>query len=135
MKIVCIDSLNERFFVKADTTLLRNGDPFFTPNFGSQIERVDGVAVRITRIVKCIEPRFAHRAWDEWFSCTEHRVVDVDEQSGRNFDRSFAVDNEMQPKNTLSSCAQSTFDQSISFVSEYLSLRIGDYVFIPNSLL
>ncbi|MEG0467146.1 MAG: hypothetical protein RR485_03320 [Mucinivorans sp.] len=134
MKIICIDSFT-RFFVKADTTLLRNDERFFEPNFGSALEHIEGSAVRITRIVKCIEQRFAYRAWDEWFCCTEHRVVDVEEQMGRNFDLSFAVGGEIFQKNTLSEATQRTFDQAISFATQYISLRVGDYVFIPDSVI
>lgn len=131
MKIICLDSPT-RFFVKSDTTLLRNNEPFFEPNFGTEIRATVGWAIKITRIVKCIEQRFAHRAWDEWFYCTEHQVADVDEQMGRNFDRSFAVNPDTHPKSTLSELDQQSFDKAISFVSEYLSLRIGDYIFIPK---
>ncbi|MEF9949644.1 MAG: hypothetical protein RR980_05105 [Mucinivorans sp.] len=134
MKIICIDTLT-RFFVKADTTLLRDDEPYFDPNFGSVFSQTQGRAVRITRIVKCIEARFAYRAWSEWFCCVEHRVNDVDEQMGRNFDRSFAVDGRIFDKTTLSEADQLAFDQAISYVTKYISLRVGDYVFVPDEVM
>lgn len=131
MKIICIDS-STQFFVKADTTLLRNNEPFFAPDFGTGVVRTTGISAKITRIVKCIEPRFAHRAWDEYMPSTEHTVNGVDAQKGRNFDRSFEVSPEICPKGNLSLEKQTEIDEAISYVSQYVSLRIGDYVFIPE---
>lgn len=133
MKIICIDS-SDRFFVKADTTLLRNNEPFFMPNFGSEIVRTEGIAVKITRIVKSIEPRFAYRTWDEYYMAAENIVTDVDPQKGRNFDRSFQVAPEIYGKESLDSTKQQAIDQYISYVSQYLSFRIGDLIYIPNNL-
>ncbi len=80
MKIICIgcnyaahiDELKgfERaeapmFFIKPDTALLRNNDPFYIPSFSEQIDYECEVVIKITRVVKCIEDRFASRCYDE----------------------------------------------------------------------
>lgn len=131
MKIICIDSPTQ-FFVKADTTLLRNNEPFFAPDFGTGVVRRTGISAKITRIVKCIEPRFAHRTWEQYMPSAEHTVIGVDAQKGRNFDRSFEVSPEIFQKSNLTSEKQTEIDEAISCVSQYVSLRIGDYVFIPE---
>jgi 2-keto-4-pentenoate hydratase/2-oxohepta-3-ene-1,7-dioic acid hydratase in catechol pathway len=52
-------------FTKPDTALLRNGNPFFLPAFSSEIAFETEVVVRICRLGKNIEERFAHRYYDQ----------------------------------------------------------------------
>lgn len=49
------------FFLKPDTALLRNNDPFFMPAFSNRIDYETELVVRITRVGRSIEERFAHR--------------------------------------------------------------------------
>ncbi|MFI3248789.1 MAG: fumarylacetoacetate hydrolase family protein [Rikenellaceae bacterium] len=80
MKIICIgcnysahvEEMNnlERpkepmFFVKPDTALLRNNDPFYVPSFSSQVDYECELVVKITRVAKHIEQQFARRCYDE----------------------------------------------------------------------
>ena len=80
MKIICIgrnyaDHIKEfdngapeeepLYFIKPDTSLLRNNDPFFIPTFSKQVEYETELVVKINRVGKCIEERFAHRYYDE----------------------------------------------------------------------
>ncbi len=80
MKIICIgcnysahiDELKgfERpekpmFFVKPDTALLRNNDPFYIPDFSEQVDYECEVVVKINRVAKHIEQKFASRCYDE----------------------------------------------------------------------
>ena len=81
MKIICIgrnylDHVAEldhtrqapsepQFFCKPDTALLRNNDPFYVPSFSSDLHYETEVVVRINRVAKAIEERFAHRCYDE----------------------------------------------------------------------
>ncbi len=80
MKIICIgcnysahiEELNnlERpaqplFFIKPDTAMLRNNDPLYLPSFSNQIDYECELIVKITRVVKHIEERFASRCYDE----------------------------------------------------------------------
>lgn len=50
---------------KPDSTLLRDGKPFFMPDFSEDIEYELSVVVRIDRLGKCIAPRFASRYYRE----------------------------------------------------------------------
>ena len=85
MKIICIgrnyaehaaelhEQLNDSgklpeepmFFMKPDTALLRNNDPFYIPSFSQEVHYECELLVRINRVGKCIEERFAHRYYDE----------------------------------------------------------------------
>ena len=53
------------FFMKPDTALLRNNDPFYIPSFSNEIHYECELVVKINRVGRCIEERFAHRYYDE----------------------------------------------------------------------
>ncbi len=82
MKIICIgrnyvehirelkdhnQEINEEplFFMKPDTALLRNNDPFYVPSFSSDLHYETELVVRICRVAKAIDERFAHRCYEE----------------------------------------------------------------------
>ena len=50
--------------LKADSTLLKNGKPFFIPNYTKCCNMQYGLIVRISRLGKTISERFAHRYYD-----------------------------------------------------------------------
>ncbi|GAB3920359.1 fumarylacetoacetate hydrolase family protein [Larkinella terrae] len=52
-------------FTKPETALLRSGDPFFYPDFSSDVHFEVEILVRIGRTGKNIEQKFAHRYYDE----------------------------------------------------------------------
>lgn len=53
------------FFLKPDTALLRNNDPFYIPSFSQELHYECELVVRINRVGKSIAERFAHRYYDE----------------------------------------------------------------------
>ena len=53
------------WFLKPDTAMLRNNDPFYIPTFSDEVHYECELLVRINRVGKCIEERFAHRYYDE----------------------------------------------------------------------
>ncbi|MDR0955105.1 MAG: fumarylacetoacetate hydrolase family protein [Rikenellaceae bacterium] len=81
MKIICIgrnyvDHIEELdgnrnipadpiFFAKPDTALLRNNDPFYVPDFSQEVHYETELVVRINRMAKCIDQRFAARCYAE----------------------------------------------------------------------
>ena len=81
MKIICIgrnyrahiaeldhtDQVPEapQFFLKPDTALLRNNDPFYVPDFSRQVDYETELVVRINRVGKYIGQRFAPRYYSE----------------------------------------------------------------------
>ena len=51
-------------FTKADSALLKNGKPFFIPDFMGRIDHEAELVVRICRLGKGIPEKFAHRYYD-----------------------------------------------------------------------
>ena len=51
-------------FMKPDSALLKDGKPFFLPDFSHEIHYETEVVVRICRLGKHIAPRFSHRYYD-----------------------------------------------------------------------
>jgi 2-keto-4-pentenoate hydratase/2-oxohepta-3-ene-1,7-dioic acid hydratase in catechol pathway len=51
-------------FMKPDTALHRNNDPFYLPDFSRDLHYEMELVVRINRVGKCIEERLAHRYYN-----------------------------------------------------------------------
>ena len=51
-------------FMKPDSSILRNRRPFFLPDFTQQLEYEAELVVRISKLGKNIEAKFANRYWD-----------------------------------------------------------------------
>lgn len=52
-------------FMKADSALLKDGKPFFIPDFSKEIHYETEIVVKIDRLGKNIAERFAHRYYHE----------------------------------------------------------------------
>ncbi len=79
MKILCIgrnyaehiaELNNERptepvLFLKPDSAILRNNDPFYLPDFSNDIHYEVEIVLKISKIGKNIEVKFAHKYYDE----------------------------------------------------------------------
>ncbi len=81
MKIICIGrnydqhiaELNDGgvkpeqplYFMKPDTALLRNNDPFYIPSFSEDLHYECELVVKINRVTKCIDKKFAARCYSE----------------------------------------------------------------------
>ena len=52
-------------FMKSDASLLKDGRPFFIPDFSSDMHYEAEIVVKINRLGKSIGKRFAHRYYDE----------------------------------------------------------------------
>ncbi len=115
MKIICIgrnyaDHIREFdngepdaepiYFIKPDTSLLRNNDPFFIPSFSSQVDYETELVVKICRVGKCIEERYAHRYYDEVGLGIDFTARDIQREAiakglpwerAKGFDRSAAI--------------------------------------------
>lgn len=52
-------------FMKPDTALLRNNDPFYYPEFSSDIHYELEVVIKICKVGKCIAEQFAPRYYEE----------------------------------------------------------------------
>lgn len=79
MKIICIGMNYRRHamemgrpfpsepvvFMKPDSSILKNNKPFFLPDFSSDVHYEVEVVVKISRLGKGIQPKFAPRYYDE----------------------------------------------------------------------
>ena len=52
-------------FMKPDVSLLKDGKPFYIPDFSSNVQYETEIVVKINRLGKCIDRKFAHRYYDE----------------------------------------------------------------------
>ncbi|MCD8172706.1 MAG: fumarylacetoacetate hydrolase family protein [Alistipes sp.] len=176
MKIVCIgrnysehikelDNTREipsvpQFFIKPDTALLRNNDPFYVPSFSREVHYETELVVRITRVVKSIEEKFAHRCYDEVGLGIDFTARDIQRdciarglpwEICKGFDRSAAVSPEFIKLSELGGNIQDLqfemslnghvrqqgdtsqmifgVDRIISYVSQFVTLKIGDLLF------
>ncbi len=126
MKIICIGrnyaahaaELNDGaelpkeplFFLKPDTALLRNNDPFYIPSFSNEVHYECELVVRITRLVKCMNKRFASRCYDEVGLGIDFTARDLQREAiakglpwelCKGFDHSAALSNQFIPLTEL----------------------------------
>ena len=71
-------------FTKADSALLKDGKPFFIPDFMGRIDYETEVVVRICRLGKSIPDRFAHRYYDALTVGIDFTARDLQEQLRKN---------------------------------------------------
>ncbi len=122
MKIICIGrnyadhakELNDGaelpieplFFLKPDTALLRNNDPFYIPSFSQEVHYECELVVRINRLAKCIDEKFASRCYDEVGLGIDFTARDLQREAiakglpwelCKGFDHSAALSNQLVP--------------------------------------
>lgn len=171
MKIICIgrnytehieELGNEKpdepvIFMKPDSAILRNNDPFYIPDFSNDVHHEVEVVVRINRVGKSIEPKFAHKYYDEIGLGIDFTARDLQSKlkskglpwelakgfnssapispfiSKEGFDLTnlnFHLDingETIQKSNT--SLMLFPVDEMIAFVSRYFTLKKGDLIF------
>jgi 2-keto-4-pentenoate hydratase/2-oxohepta-3-ene-1,7-dioic acid hydratase in catechol pathway len=173
MKIVCIGrnyvdhakELNNAvpeepvFFMKPDSSLLRNNDPFYLPDWTREVHHEIELVIKINRLGKNIEKRFAHRYYDEIGLGIDFTARDIQNklkdkglpwEKAKAFDQSAVLSNTFIDKavfpdpenigfklNINKSLVQKgssklmifSFDEIISHVSKYVTLKIGDLIY------
>ncbi len=175
MKIVCIgcnysahiDELQafERpekpmIFVKPDTAMLRNNDPFYIPSFSEQVDYECELIVKITRVAKHIDLKFASRCYDEVGLGIDFTARDIQRDAVakglpwelcKGFDHSAAISPRFIPLAELGGDIQNLrfemelngetkqvgltrqmlfgVDEMISYVTQFMTLKIGDIIF------
>ncbi|MFR9620126.1 MAG: fumarylacetoacetate hydrolase family protein [Rikenellaceae bacterium] len=148
------------FFVKPDTAMLRNNDPFYLPSFSQQIDYECELVVKITRVVKHIDTKFASRCYDEVGLGIDFTARDIQRRAieqglpweqCKGFDHSAAISPTFVKLSELGGDAQNlhfemmlngevrqsgvtaemlfSVDEIISYVSRYMTLKIGDLIF------
>ena len=161
MKIVCVYNalasgedlwLTER----SDSSVLRNNDDFYMPSFSQKMECTVGYMLRVTRLAKCMNEKFAPRCYDAVGVAAAFAAQDVVERNcalGRPcdeaycFDKSFAISPESVAPDTAGEGAlqikignsqsesrlsdlKISLDKALSKASELLTLKMGDVVYV-----
>ncbi len=149
---------NPVIFMKPDSALLKDGKPFFIPDFSKEIHYETELVVRINRLGKNIAPRFAHRYYDALTIGIDFTARDLQRQFreeghpwelSKGFDNSAAIGN-FVPVSNYTDVQKLHFnltidnkevqhgftgdmlfsvDDIIAYVSRFVTLKIGDLLF------
>lgn len=172
MKIICI-GLNYRqhaqemgwalptepvVFLKPDSSLLKNNKPFFLPGFSENIQYEVEIVVKISKLGKGIEARFAHRYYDELtlgIDITARDIQSRNAKAGMPWELSKCFDgaaplgrfvpvsqitdpnnidfrldiNGITVQKSNSSDMIFGIDKIIEYVSQFFTLKTGDLIF------
>ena len=172
MKIICIgrnyadhitELENERpsapvVFLKPDTSVLLKKQPFFIPHFSKQVQHEVELLIKITKVGKHIDKKFAHKYYDEIGLGIDFTARDLQQQlkqiglpweKAKAFDGSavigkFVSKNQFESLDTISFSLKKNdqvvqqgnssqmlwkFDELIEYISKYFTLKIGDVIF------
>ena len=140
MKIIGYSKIDGevRMVMKGDSSLLVNRKPFFIPDWSSDVRVTPCVVLRVSRLGKNIAPRFASRYYDSVAPgvniCAADYVSKGDPIRGWAFDYSIVVgtfrDVAQQPNpDTLLN-----YDEALARVSEIMTIRQGDMIFIDENV-
>jgi 2-keto-4-pentenoate hydratase/2-oxohepta-3-ene-1,7-dioic acid hydratase in catechol pathway len=146
------------FFCKPDTALLRNNQPFFYPDFSSEIHYEVEVVIKICKLGKSVSEKFASNyynqvglgidftARDIQLNCKEKGML---WEISKAFDGSAAISpflpletipnlNSMNFRLDINGKTVQTgntsemifrFDTIVSYISQFITLRTGDLIF------
>ncbi len=172
MKIICIGrnyvaharELNNPvpdepvFFMKPDSALLINNRPFYLPGFSKEIHHEIELVIKIDRLGKNIQERFAHRYYNEITVGIDFTARDIQARCkkegkpweiAKGFDGS-AVLGEFIPLSSLQQQDNISFklirngesvqegnsaemlfsvDKIIAYVSQFMTLKMGDLIY------
>ena len=125
-----------QFFMKPDTALLRNNDPFYVPAFSRDLHYETELVVRINRVGKAIEERFAPRYYDEVGLGIDFTARDLQRECiagglpweiGKAFDHSAALSPQFVPLAELGGDVQRLhFEMSRRYVADDFRREPGD---------
>ena len=172
MKIICIgrnytahiaELENEKpvdpvIFMKSDTSILLKKQPFFIPDFSKEIHHEVEVLVKINKLGKYIDQKFAHKYYNEISVGIDFTARDLQSklkekglpwEKAKAFDGS-AVVGQWISKDQFANLNDINFkleknkeivqqgntkqmlwkiDELIAYVSQYFTLKIGDIIF------
>lgn len=172
MKIICVgrnykahieELQNERpkepvLFLKPDSSILLKKQPFFIPEFSNDVQHEVEILVKIKKIGKHIDKRFAHKYFDEIGLGIDFTARDLQSklkekglpwEKAKGFDGS-AVISKFLPKKSFEDINDINFrldknnkvvqqsntsfmiwkiDELIEYISKYFTLKIGDVIF------
>jgi 2-keto-4-pentenoate hydratase/2-oxohepta-3-ene-1,7-dioic acid hydratase in catechol pathway len=146
------------FFLKPDTALLPKNNPFFYPAFTTDLHYEAELVLKISKNGRHIEECFAHKYYDEIGIGIDFTARDIqaeckqkglpweiakafdhsapigkflpltDFSNRENIRFSLKINNEIRQEGNSGDMLFS-FDRIIAYVSGFITLRIGDYIF------
>ncbi len=145
------------FFMKPDTALLKEGD-FYIPDFSNDVHHEIEVVVRINKVGKNIDEKFAHKYYNEISLGIDFTARDIQEkckEKGLPWEKAKAFDNSAPIANTwlnvndikldtlnfkllingkevqVGNTKDMIFsvDKLIAYVSKFVTLKVGDLLF------
>jgi len=172
MKLICIgrnytdhikELENEKptdpvVFLKPDTSILMKKQPFFIPDFSNDVHHEVEILVKITKVGKYIDKKFAHKYYDEIGLGIDFTARDLQAklkekglpwEKAKAFDGAALVGNWL-PKTEFDNLDNINFslekngeivqigntmhmlwkiDELIEYISKYFTLKIGDIIF------
>jgi 2-keto-4-pentenoate hydratase/2-oxohepta-3-ene-1,7-dioic acid hydratase in catechol pathway len=172
LKIICIgrnytDHIaeldNERpehpiIFLKPDTAILLKNQPFFIPDFSNDVHHEVEILVKISRVGKHIDRRFAHKYYDEIGLGIDFTARDLQQElkskglpweKAKSFDGAavigdFILKESFKDVNKIDFSLQKNeevvqkgntslmlwkIDALIEYISKYFTIKIGDIIF------
>jgi|TARA_B110000305_G_scaffold64303_1_gene71603 2-keto-4-pentenoate hydratase/2-oxohepta-3-ene-1,7-dioic acid hydratase in catechol pathway len=172
MKIICIgrnyvDHIKELknnrpkdpvIFLKTDTSIILKNQPFFIPNFSSDVHHEVELLVKIKKVGKHIDSKFSHKYYDQVSLGIDFTARDLQSElksKGLPWEKAKAFDgsaligkwvektkfknihnldfslelNESVVQKGNSSLMLWNIDEIISYVSQFFTLKIGDVIF------
>jgi 2-keto-4-pentenoate hydratase/2-oxohepta-3-ene-1,7-dioic acid hydratase in catechol pathway len=158
-----IQSQSPIFYLKPDTSLLRNNEPFYIPHFTNYVECELQIVYRICKVGKNVATKFAHRYFDAialGVNLIAKDLLDYCKINGlpweiaNTFDNSLAISSFFDKttfknlnninfslyinEKKIQEASSSNFSKEniISYISQFYTLKTGDYFCIapPNIL-
>ena len=146
------------FFLKPDSALLQKGNPFYIPGFSQDVHHELELVIRINRLGKNIDEKFAHRYYDQVGIGIDFTARDLQQQckeKGLPWEKAKAFDGSapmsaFKTLNNLGGLHQLNYelkingetvqqgdpslmifhpDVLIAHVSKFMTLKIGDLLF------
>lgn len=121
------------FRMIADSAFGRNGQPWFVPDFGSQWRWRLMLAFRVSRLGKCVAPRFAGRYYDAltlmyvpWCDAPEADVLLGCMDGGAVAGNWIALPDTIEINGESMSLSDFDIDHFLAKVSQYTTLKTGD---------
>lgn len=145
-------------FMKPETSLVLKRNPFFIPDFSQDVHYEAELVVRINKLGKHIQEKFAHKYYDEISVGIDFTARDLQSklkekglpwEKAKAFDGSAAVGkfisrkklkdpdnihfqlykNDVLKQNGYSANMLHSIDQLIAYISSFFTLKIGDLIF------
>ena len=145
-------------FLKPDTAILLKKQPFFIPDFTNEVHHEVEVLVKINRVGKYIDSKFAHKYYEQIGLGIDFTARDLQQQlkgkglpweKSKAFDGSAVIGKWVSKSNyeNVNNIPFSLFknnqivqssttedmlwgiDEIIAYVSQYFTLKIGDIIF------